>query len=70
MRTWIDAQMIELMGEADATLASFVLDLLRAREGADAATSKLKPLLDDDAEQFVRDLFDRVHALVGEEGSK
>ena len=55
------------MGESDATLATFVLKLLLAREGSAAATTKLKPLLDDDAEGFVRDLYVHVIEVSGKQ---
>tara|TARA_B110000908_G_scaffold149016_1_gene181960 strand:- start:171 stop:377 length:207 start_codon:yes stop_codon:yes gene_type:complete len=67
MRLWINTQMEELMGESDATLATFVLKLLLAREGSAAATTKLKPLLDDDAEGFVRDLYVQVIEVSGKQ---
>ena len=60
IQPWIDKRIESYLGQGDATLTSFVCDLLKARTDRSACREQLLPIFDKDVESFVSDLFQEV----------
>ncbi|WWD18199.1 hypothetical protein CI109_102649 [Kwoniella shandongensis] len=57
IQPFVHEKMVDLLGELDQDLADFVLEHLRDRRGADDLVEGLEPVLAEDAESFVVQLW-------------
>ncbi len=73
IRKFVKEQMVEYLGEEEATLIDFVMNYLKKENEKERVTTglleEMKIVLEEDSEAFVFDVFQQVIKVVANEGN-
>jgi hypothetical protein len=57
VREWLEGKVAELLGESDQEMITFVAEKVEARNSASEVDDEMRPILEEETEQFVGQLF-------------